>query len=113
MATLIKINNVEMYINFNSIESYNCYALLKQKNLVQTGNVKLTQITDNDMLRKQCEFISSQLLFGPDFTEVAFTDFPIVIWTESYDDYERFAMYSNNSSDLANSNLILHSDLVK
>ena len=111
MATLIKIDNVQMYINFDNIESYNCYALLKQKNLVQTGKVALTQLTNNDMVKEQCDTMGF-LVFGPDYTEVTFTDFPVMIWREFYDDYERYLMCSTNSSDLANSNLILHSDLV-
>ena len=55
----------------------------------------------------------SNFVYGPDYVQHEITSFPFVIWTEFYDDYERWLEYSGSLEDLKNSNLIKYKNLVE
>lgn len=111
MANLVKINQVHFLMGFETPEgAADCVVT---KRLLDSNQIPYVHLHYGDS-SQHAEIFSAHHTwsYGSDFRTEAFNDFPIVFWTEYYDDYERFIEVVKNSTDLANSNLIKHKDKI-
>ena len=107
MANLIKIANVAFYAGFDNIDVFAC------KKILDDNFIPYQFLVYSDSSSYPSLFAAlGTWSFGPNFTQYNFTQMPIIVWTEYYDDYERFACISLNSTDLATSNLVAHANLI-
>jgi hypothetical protein len=110
MANLVKITEVNLYSGMTE-DVQDCYAC---KAMLEKANIPFTHLFYNDNQAHAPNFAAlSTWSFGPDFQQYTFTKYPLVIWKEFYDDYERFVQVAQSSAELAKSNLIRFAPLVK
>ena len=107
MANLVKITNVTLLANYEDTDSYYCNKLLEDNSISHNKQIFINKDDANTTLVYYSLFV-----YGDSYSEYNFTSLPLIIWMERYDDYERWYQVANNSSALANSNLIIHKDLV-
>lgn len=107
MANLVKISNVALYANFDDIDVFTCKSILDNNYIPH----QLLVYTDKASLPSLFAALSTWS-FGPNFTQYNLTKMPIIVWTEFYDDYERYANIALNSVDLQNSNLLANANLI-
>jgi len=111
MANLIKIRDVQLYVGRSSAQdladSYVCTQILKgvPAKITDYG----TAVTIHRHFFKSLE----DCVFGADCQHHTFTRFPIIIWQECYDDYERWLSFATSSHSLATSNLVKYKNLVQ
>lgn len=110
MANIVKITDVQLYAGFSQgvADAFEC------KKILDAAGVKysLLMYHDEPTIAANVAAISTWT-FGSDFKQYAFTDFPVIVWKEFYDDYERFLQVATSSKDLAASTLIANKGLVK
>jgi hypothetical protein len=110
MSTLIKIKDVCLYVGMTD----NVNDCLAFRNILKDSNV--SHRTSIILLPADIEATFNTVsndLYGPDYMQHTITSFPFVIWTECYDDYERWLEYSGSLAELPNSNLIKYKNLVE
>jgi len=111
MANIVKITNVDLYTGMVSeqeaVEEVRCRQLLKQ------NNIPFNHLHYGDESVHEQNFKAlSTWTFGSDFQNYDFKKFPIVMWKEYYDDYERFHQVVTSFEDLKNSSLLKNIDKV-
>jgi hypothetical protein len=108
MLNLIKIKNVCLYVGItdNTDDCITCKNILKDNNIPHTVQMCF------DEKNQELSLMQSRV-FGPNFTQHEIKDFPFVIWTEFYDDYERFMEIALTLEELSNSNLVKYKNLVE
>lgn len=111
MANLVKISDVSMVCGLTSeqgaTDAVTCKKILEQHSVPYS--LLMYQDTDQHVLNIKA---LSTWSFGPDFKTYEFTDMPIVMWKEYYDDYERYQDVVHSSDELLASNLIKNKDKV-
>jgi len=107
MANLVRINNVSFYASFDNVDVFACKQLLDQNNIPYQFLV----YPEASSLPSLFAALSTWS-FGPNFTQYNFTKTPLIIWTEYYDDYERYLNISLDSTNLATSNLLTNASLI-
>jgi len=110
MSNLIKIKNVCLYVGMTDNVN-DCLAFrdtLKDSNVAYRTSIIFYPVDQEATFNEV-----SNLVYGPDYVQHEITSFPFVIWTEFYDDYERWFEYSGSLEDLKNSNLIKYKSLVE
>ena len=107
MSNLIKIKNVCLYVGItdNTDECITCHNILKDNNIPHAIQMCF------DEKNQELNFIQYRV-FGPDFTQHEIKDFPFVIWTEFYDDYERFMEIALTVEQFKQSNVLKFKSLV-
>jgi hypothetical protein len=110
MANLIQIKQVALYVGHspNIAECFACKKILDDYQIIYAR----AHIVNAEEQKSILANLSSNT-YGVDFNELTFTDFPVITWLESYDDYERCLGVSTSSADLLTSILITHRDLIK
>jgi hypothetical protein len=106
---LIKIKQVVLYtaLTEDAAECFQC------KKLLDDNKIKYTLLHYGDESTHQQNFDAlSTWSWGGDFRQVKFTKFPIIHWTEYYDDYERYMEVAVGLEELQASNLIKNASLV-
>lgn len=110
MANIVKINEVVLYTGLTA-DAADCYLC---KKLLEDNGIKYVVLHyGDDSVHPENFAALSTWSFGPNFTQYNFTKFPLVIWKEFYDDYERFLDVAQSSAELAVSNLVKNKELVK
>ena len=104
MSNLVKISGVVLYASASGdqAETTACEELLR---LFKIDYSVKNCWTSPTLQRAHLESLTNSV-WGPDFEQVTFTRFPVVVWTEHYDDYERYQRYSITSADLEKSSLL-------
>jgi hypothetical protein len=107
MSNLVKISNVTMYFGENNFsEQFQC------KNFLDSNNILYSKVM---IMANPSDFFTSmsQNVFGDLFTMYTFSSFPIITWTEYYDDYDRFDNVSQSFSELTTSTLVTNASLIR
>lgn len=111
MPNIIKITDVNVYIGVTNPaalqETFDCKALLDQ-NSITYHNLIYPDVSQYSSIFENL----STWVFGLDFTQYTFTDFPIVIWREYYDTYEICDQVVTSAAQLATSSLIANKELI-
>jgi hypothetical protein len=109
MSTIVKIKSVIAYTHADQRGECNeCLRILDSAG-IHYEHVDLgTTIT---MKVKVLEHLNA-CVYGPDFTQYTFDSFPVILWQECYDDYERFLQVVRSFSALSESTLIRNASLV-
>jgi hypothetical protein len=110
MATLIKISNVQLLAGFTTEtavrECFLCEQLLNDNAI------------PHELANYQVEHLHTGVFENlstwtyKDSMQYQITDFPIMLWRETYDTGEQSDCIVLNSTDLANCNIILRKDLI-
>jgi hypothetical protein len=108
MANLTKISNVNLTINFESVESFNLRKALVDNNIPHT----ITFVFKKEDHQGIYDYYGS-MVYGQTYLEKTFSSLPILVWDESYDDYERWKEVVTTLNDLNSSNLINFKNLVQ
>jgi hypothetical protein len=108
MANLLRINNISLYLSFDSLDSYYFKKELDNQNIPY----ELIQCTIEEHEKGILEMLSS-MTYGEDFAEYNFDKFPVATWREYYDDYERWIDVADTLEELKNSNIFKHKDLIR
>ena len=112
MANIVKINAVRLCIGVTNPAAlqatFDCKQILddngiKYVNLIYPDTAQYPQIFEN----------MSTWVFGSDFTQYNFDDFPILTWQEYYDDFEICDQVAFSTEMLLASNLIQFKQLVE
>ncbi len=112
MAKLDKITNVELYVGYvdhqSVIDGFTIGKYLKDQNITYS----LMNYPEADRNASLFENLSTWT-FGEDFRQYTFNNFPLVIWTEWYDDYGVYREVTQTLDEMKASNLIKFKDLIK
>lgn len=109
MSNLIQITQVTFYFGENNFqEQFQCKEFLNSNNIPYQSQI----IFSKDQTTTFFETMNVSV-FGPDFNQYTFTQFPIITWIEHYDDYERFMGVACNVSELSTSTLVLNQSLIQ
>lgn len=110
MATLVKIKEVRLSVGLteNSAECYNLKKLLEDNNI----SYKLLTYFDDSQVPSVYQAYNTWN-WGVEKTTKTFTDFPILVWTECYDDYEKYSCCITSSAEFNTSSLFLNKNLVE
>lgn len=113
MANIVKITDVHLYVGIRTVEGAAECARIKL--MLDAANIKYVTLAYGDDSQHDGLFgaLNTWGFSRSSQRKVNFTDFPIVHWTEYYDDYEKCIETVSNSTDLANSNLIKCASLVQ
>lgn len=110
MANIVKISEVVVYSGLTA-DAGDCFAC---KKMLDDNGIKYQLLHYADESQHVDNFAAlSTWSFGPDYNQYTFTKFPLVIWKEFYDDYERWLNVAQSSTELAVSTLIKNKALVK
>jgi hypothetical protein len=112
MANLVKINKVYLFIGFGSTPEV-AAECVKARDLLESNKIPFTLLNylDADSHAGNCAALSTWT-WGSDFHTKTFTDFPIVHWTEYFDDFERYLEGVQGLDALVSSNLLKNKDKV-
>lgn len=109
MSNLIQITKITFYFgDSNFEEQFQCKEFLDSNNIPYQRSLIFSK---ND-ITKFFETMNISV-FGADFNQYTFTEFPIITWIEQYDDYERFMEVARNVTELTNSKLLLNKSLIQ
>ena len=109
MSNLIQITQVTFYFGENNFqEQFQCKTFLDTNNIAYRSQIIFSTNQTTTFFEEM-----NLSVFGPDFTQYTFTQFPIITWLEHYDDYERFMGVARNLSELTTSTLVLNSSLIQ
>ena len=111
MATLEKITNVELYVGY--VDAQSVIDGFEIKNWLESIGIKpnLMHYPENSTNTQLFENLSTWT-FGEDFRQFTFTRFPLVIWTEWYDDYGVYRQVAQTLDEIKASSLVAHKDLI-
>jgi hypothetical protein len=88
-------------------------ACFECKKILDEAGVKYSLLHYGDESQHQQNFDAlGTWSFGPEFNTYTFKKFPIVVWQEFYDDYERFHQVAQSADELRASNLLKNASLV-
>lgn len=83
MASITKIVHVNLYLGYTSEESVkNCFALI---NLLRSNGIKFIPVIH---LGVEAIYPLNSWVYGHDYHNGTFTDFPVLLWQEVYDNYD-------------------------
>lgn len=103
MSNLVKIKDVVLYTAITE-HAGECYAC---KKLLRDSNIAFKELCYADESTHQENFDAlGTWAFGSDYRSVKFTKFPIIHWTEFYDDWNRYVEVVDGLEQLKQSNLL-------
>lgn len=113
MANLVKISKVYLIVGLGDTPEVAADCVVA-KNMLDQNGIKYTILHYADKVDHDanCKALSTWT-WGIDFHQRTLTKFPIVYWTEYFDDYERFLDVAEGSVELAASALIKNKDKVQ
>lgn len=107
---LVKIKNVYLYVGLteNGAECFNA------KKLLADNNIPYTLLAYNHDAQHASVFAAlNTWSWGPNKETKEFTDFPIVHWTECYDDFSTELFCATSVAELNNSTLLANKEIVE
>jgi hypothetical protein len=107
---LVKIKDVYLYVGLspNGAECYNA------KKVLDDNNIPFVLLGYNDTTQHSSVFEALNTWgWGPEKQTKTFTDFPLIHWTECYDDFTTEMFCATSVAELNNSSLILNKLLVE
>lgn len=112
MANIVKINKVYLYMGFTAkaTESYEAFKLLCDEKIL------FTQLTYNDPSQHDDIFKALKTWSfgsGDDQYQKDFKDFPILHWTEYYDNWEQVLHCAYGIEEIKNCTLIKNKNLIE
>lgn len=111
MPNIIKISDINVYIGVTNPtalqETFDCKAVLDQNGIVYNNLIYPTVSQYASVFENLSTWV-----FGLDFTQYTFTDFPIITWREYYDTYEICDQVVTSVSQLNASTLIANKELI-
>jgi hypothetical protein len=111
MAQLLKIKEVYLYTSQKKASAADC---LEAKKLLDDAGVDYKHLWYEDETQHPQVFSAlSTWFWGPTRTQRAFDDFPIVHWTECFDDFEQHIHHSAGLAELQASNLLKNAALAR
>ena len=109
MPTLLKIKDVCLYVGMTD----NVNDCLAFRNILKDSNVPYKTSIIVFPADQEATFNAvSNFVYGPDYVQHEITSFPFVIWTEFYDDYERFMEIALTVEQFKQSNVLKFKSLV-
>jgi len=117
MANLVKLNNVYLYTTIRAGDATTA-ACDGARTLLTNAGIKFQELWYNDEKVDERTPVLSSLStwsWGSDGSKGRrqMTDFPIVHWTEYYDDWSQHLEHSHGLSELEGSNLLKNASLVE
>lgn len=116
MSNLVKIKDVFLYTS-TQLSANTTAACNAARDLLTSANVKFTELWYNDESVKESIPALTSLStwnWGPGGSkgQTTFTDFPLVHWTECYDDWSSHQEHAAGVGELQSSNLLKNTQLV-
>ncbi len=110
MSNLIKIDSIRFNIGLSTdasmVEQLACRKILVDE-AIPHGVLMYSMDDYSSVLGPLSSWV-----FGLEMREVLFTDFPVITWTEYYDDYNVVSECAASSAELATSNLVKFKNLI-
>jgi hypothetical protein len=117
MANLVKINSVYLYTT-KMVDAATSTACDVARTLLTQAGIKFSELWYNDATKDERKAVLSSLStwkWGHDGAKDSrqMTSFPIVHWTEYYDDWSQHLEHSHGLSELQTSDLLKNASLVE
>ena len=104
-----KIDSVFLYGSIDVEDTYICY------NILESSNIKINYLYSclSEQDNANVFSILNNWTFGMSQSQHTYTTLPIIVWRVFDDSGSVYAEFAESSSQLNNSNLILHKDLIQ
>ena len=110
MANLVKIKDVKFYTGLSETASDQFAA----KKLLDDAGVKYDLMAYNDASQHSNVFSAlSTWVWGPEKQNKQITQFPILHWTECFDDFETHVHVAHGLDEIKACTLLTNKDLIK
>jgi hypothetical protein len=108
MANLVKIKDVHLYVGLVE-NGHECY---QAKKLLDAAGVKFNILAYNDETQIPSVFVSLNTWgWGPDHKQRELDQFPLIHWTECYDDFSQLVFVAHGLIEIKESALLQHGNL--
>jgi hypothetical protein len=111
MANLVRVFDIHLYVGLTE-GAGKCYEIVK---FFKENNIPYTLLNYSDQVEHHQHTFNalSSWRFGLDNEQTVFTDFPIVVWKEGFDDFTSCPQYSLSLEDLVTRSVVTRKDLIK